>query len=267
MAMGPAFFLPFHTILADFLIQWTLSMAGHALSLQCLLSDVSYGHLSRNPMTKVVIGFGGLGDGEVGRRLLNLNGCNRSFLAKRPLFEAFLVSTCHRVLATALRMELSWLFAPFNCHALRSVLFVMAGGGWATALETWELLELCESTSLLGLWLWPPMTLDVLIPSALDITGDLPEALLDIQEVIGSSRGRVDVLPLFHKQTSALFVKSRSEWSCPFLKRLEFGRIYIIFIDIYICGRDLSGSCEQHTCLHLQWASVWVRKALAHLQL
>ena len=55
------------------------------------------------------------------------------------------------------------------------------------------------------------MTLDVLIPSALDITGDLPEALLDIQEVIGSSRGRVDVLPLFHKQTSALFVKSRSE--------------------------------------------------------
>ena len=21
---------------------------------------------------------------------------------------------------------------------------------------------------------------------------------------------------------------------------------------IYICGRDLSGSCEQHTCLHLQ---------------
>ena len=123
------FFLPFHTILADFLIQWTLSMAGHALSLQCLLSDVSYGHLSRNPMTKVVIGFCGLGDGEVGRRLLNLNGCNRSFLAKRPLFEAFLVSTCHRVLATALRMELSWLFAPFNCHALRSVLFVMAGGG------------------------------------------------------------------------------------------------------------------------------------------
>ena len=22
--------------------------------------------------------------------------------------------------------------------------------------------------------------------------------------------------------------------------------------DILICGRDLSGSCEQHTCLHLQ---------------
>lgn len=55
-------------------------------------------------------------------------------------------------------------------------------GGGATALQSWELFELCESTSLLGLW--PPMTLDVLIPSALDITGDLQEALLDIQEAI-----------------------------------------------------------------------------------
>ena len=47
-----------------------------------------------------------------------------------------------------------------------------------------------------------------------------------------------------------LLVQSQVENSAKF----ESGRFWGggDHICIYICGRDLSGSCEQHTCLHLQ---------------
>lgn len=79
-------------------------------------------------------------------------------------------------------MELSWLFAPCNCRALRSVVFVMAWASGATSLES----SCLNCVSLPVFW-----RLEVAYDSwcfdchgALDKTGDLQETLLDMQEAI-----------------------------------------------------------------------------------
>lgn len=131
-------------------------------------------------------------------------------------------SLCH----AALRMELSWLFAPFNCRALRSVVFVMAWGSGATSFES-SCLNFCESTSLLALRVaYDSWCFDY--HSALDQTGDLQETLLDMQSAIFCdvnifSRirpwlkrlGRCFALFHTHTHKHQTFFKSRSWWSYP----------------------------------------------------
>lgn len=138
-------------------------------------------------------------------------------------------------------MELSWLFAPCNCRALRSVVFVMAWASGATSLES----SCLNCVSLPVFW-----RLEVAYDSwcfdchgALDKTGDLQETLLDMQEAIfcdvyffsyptmAQAIGSM-FCPFSHTHKHQTFFKSRSWWSYPSKNMLEFGRLYM-YIYIY----------------------------------